>query len=54
MKRRTLLTAGKAVRVLVATPVTLAADCVMMIGAVVLFPVIVVMLAPSVGVTLGP
>ncbi|MFJ1209967.1 hypothetical protein [Burkholderia pyrrocinia] len=53
MKRRTLLTAGKAVRVL-ATPVTLAADCVMMIGAVVLFPVIVVMLAPSAGVTLGP
>ncbi|WP_423759882.1 hypothetical protein [Burkholderia sp. NLJ2] len=53
MKRLTLLTAGKAVRVL-ATPVTLAADGVMMIGAVVLFPVIVVMLAPSAGLAPGP
>ncbi|GAU01878.1 MULTISPECIES: hypothetical protein [Burkholderia cepacia complex] len=53
MKRRTLLTAGKTVRVL-AAPVTLAADGVMMIGTVVLLPVIVVMLAPSAGVELGP
>ncbi|UXU89337.1 hypothetical protein [Burkholderia sp. S-53] len=53
MKRITLLTAGKAVRVL-ATSVTRAADCVMMIGVAVLLPVIVVMLAPSVGVALGP
>jgi len=44
------LTKGdKAVRVL-ATPVTLAADGVMMIGAVVLFPVIVVVAAPLAGV----
>ena len=48
-----ITTAGKAVRVL-ATPVTLAADGVMMIGAVVLSPIIVVMLAPVAGVALGP
>ncbi|AFQ48268.1 hypothetical protein GEM_1843 [Burkholderia cepacia GG4] len=48
-----LTTGDKAVRVL-ATPVTLAADGVMMIGAVVLFPVIVVMLAPAAGLALGP
>ncbi|KWC82038.1 hypothetical protein WL57_23055 [Burkholderia cepacia] len=48
-----ITTAGKAVRVL-ATPVTLAADGVMMIGAVVLSPVIVVLLAPVAGVALGP
>ncbi|WP_321785061.1 hypothetical protein [Burkholderia pyrrocinia] len=48
-----ITTAGKAVRVL-ATPVTLAADGVMMVGAVVLLPVIVVVLAPSAGLALGP
>ncbi|MCA7883269.1 hypothetical protein LGM58_08720 [Burkholderia contaminans] len=48
-----ITSAGKAVRVL-ATPVTLAADGVMMIGAVVLSPIIVVMLAPVAGVALGP
>jgi len=48
-----ITTAGKAVRVL-ATPVTFAADGVMMIGAVVLSPIIVVMLAPAAGVALGP
>ncbi|AYQ38359.1 hypothetical protein CVS37_09765 [Burkholderia lata] len=48
-----ITTAGKAVRLL-ATPVTLAADGVMMVGAVVLSPVIVVMLAPVAGVALGP
>ncbi|WP_174931537.1 hypothetical protein [Burkholderia lata] len=48
-----ITTAGKAVRVL-ATPVTLAADGVMMLGAVVLSPIIVVMLAPVAGVALGP
>ncbi|HDR9585468.1 hypothetical protein [Burkholderia stabilis] len=48
-----ITTAGKAVRVL-ATPVTLAADGVMMIGAVVLSPVIVVMLLPAAGLALGP
>ncbi|MBZ5790316.1 hypothetical protein K8353_09360 [Burkholderia contaminans] len=39
-----ITTAGKAVRVL-ATPVTLAADGVMMVGAVVLTPIAVVMIA---------
>ncbi|VWB65457.1 5-formyltetrahydrofolate cyclo-ligase [Burkholderia lata] len=48
-----ITTAGKAVRVL-ATPVTLAADGVMMIGAVALSPIIVVMIAPVAGVALGP
>ncbi|AKM41159.1 hypothetical protein NL30_15345 [Burkholderia contaminans] len=48
-----ITSAGKAARVL-ATPVTLAADGVMMIGAVVLSPIIVVMLAPVAGVALGP
>ncbi|WP_423370841.1 hypothetical protein [Burkholderia sp. LMG 32019] len=45
-----ITTAGKAVRVL-ATPVTLAADGVMMVGAVVLTPIAVVMIA---GIALQP
>ncbi|WP_423392240.1 hypothetical protein [Burkholderia sp. LMG 21824] len=48
-----ITTAGKTVRVL-ATPVTLAADGVMTIGAVVLSSIIEVMLVPVAGVALGP
>ena len=44
---------GKALRVL-APPVTLAADGVMMIGAIVSLPVILVIAAPAAGVPLGP
>ena len=46
-------TAGKAVPV-PATPVTLAADCVMMTGAVVLSPIIEVRLVSVAGVVLEP
>ncbi|MCD9227685.1 hypothetical protein LPV64_02325, partial [Ralstonia pseudosolanacearum] len=45
--------AGKAVRLL-ATPVTLTADGALVIGAVVLFPLIVVLVAPSAALAVGP
>lgn len=48
-----LTTADKAVRVL-ATPVTLAADGVLMIGAVALFPVISVTVLPAASLAVGP
>ncbi|MDR8730673.1 hypothetical protein [Burkholderia pseudomultivorans] len=48
-----LTTADKAVRVL-ATPVTLAADGVLMVGAVALSPVIIVALLPAAGLAIGP